>query len=110
MALQNVEILNAMQTDLGQKIKTLRVDGGATQNQLLMQLQADYLGVNLLRPQNIETTSLGAAYMAGLGVGLWGDLRELEKVWQLDQEFKCQMQAKNRKERLAKWSKVVATL
>src|SRR5260370_282539 len=81
MALQNVDILIAMEKDLGRKLKTVRVDGGAVENNLLMQLQADFLGVSVERPRNIESTALGAAFMAGLGCGFWSSKEEIEKVW-----------------------------
>jgi glycerol kinase len=107
MALQNAEILFAMERDLGKKLKAVRVDGGATQNNLLMQIQADYLGTPVLRPKNKETTSLGAALLAGLGAGVWKSLSELKSLWQLDQEFKVSMNAKSRKLRLEKWKLAV---
>ncbi len=107
MALQNVDILATMQKDLGKKIKSVKVDGGAAANDLLMQLQADYCGVNVVRPKNLETTALGAAFMAGLGAGVWKDLKEIKKVWKTDKEFKVKMTAKTRKERLQRWAAAV---
>lgn len=107
MALQNVDILLAMQKDLGKKMKTLRVDGGAAANNLLMQIQADYLGVQILRPKIIETTSAGAAYLAGLGVGFWRDLEEIRRVWQIEKEFDVEWKAKERKLRLEAWHKAI---
>ncbi len=103
MALQNVDILLTMQKDLGKKIKSVRVDGGAAANNLLMQLQADYCGVGVVRPHNLETTALGAAFMAGLGSGYWKDLKEIKKVWKIDKEFKVKMSSKERKERMIRW-------
>lgn len=107
MALQNVEILIAMQKDLGKKLGSLRVDGGATENATLMQMQADMLGVRVERPRNIETTALGAAFLAGLGCGFWKSQDELRKVSQIEKEFKVQWNAKLRKERLNEWQKAV---
>lgn len=107
MALQNVDILTTMQKDLGKKLKGVRVDGGAAANDLLMQLQADYCGVNVVRPQNLETTALGAAFMAGLGSGFWKDLKEIKKVWKVNKEFKVKMSVKERKERLLRWEKAL---
>lgn len=107
MALQNVDILVTMQKDLGKKLKGVRVDGGAAANDLLMQLQADYCGVNVVRPQNLETTALGAAFMAGLGSGLWKDMKEIKKVWKVNREFKVKMTAKARKERMLRWEKAL---
>ncbi|MFN7729062.1 MAG: glycerol kinase GlpK [Bdellovibrio sp.] len=107
MALQNCEILIAMQRDLGKKMKSLRVDGGASANNLLMQLQADYMGADVVRPQSVETTSMGAAYLAGLGVGYWKSLDEIKKVWKMDRTFASKMTLKDRKERLIKWQAAV---
>lgn len=103
MALQNVDILVTMQKDLGKKLKGVKVDGGAAANDLLMQLQADYCGVNVVRPKNLETTALGAAFMAGLGSGLWKDIKEIKKVWAVDKEFKVKMSSKDRKARMQRW-------
>lgn len=107
MALQNVDILLAMQKDLGKKLKEVRVDGGASANNLLMQMQADYLGVRISRPQMIETTVAGAAFLAGLGVGLWSDTKQIEKVWQSDRSFAPHMTSKQRADRLARWHTAV---
>ncbi len=107
MALQNTEILQAMEKDLGKKLKGLKVDGGASANNLLMQLQADYMGSTVTRPRQIETTSIGAAYLAGLGVGFWSSVDEIKRIWMVDQEFKSVMSGKSRKERLASWQKAV---
>ena len=107
MALQNVEILEVMQKDLGKKLKSIKVDGGAAINNLLMQLQADFSGVRVVRPKNIETTALGAAYFAGLGVGLWKSKEEILKIWKMDHEFKVHMNQKTRMARLQSWRKAV---
>ncbi|MGZ3771610.1 MAG: glycerol kinase GlpK [Bdellovibrio sp.] len=107
MALQNVDILLTMQKDLGKKLKSVKVDGGAAANDLLMQLQADYCGVNVIRPQNLETTALGAAFMAGLGSGFWKNIKDIKRVWKVNKEFKVKMSGKNRKERLASWEKAL---
>ena len=107
MALQNAEILLAMQKDLGKSLKSVAVDGGAAANNLLMQLQADYLGVEVVRPKMIETTSAGAAYLAGLGVGLWSDTREISKIWKTDKVFKSKMSIEDRNMRLLSWRKAV---
>lgn len=107
MALQNVDILNAMQKDLRKKIKSLRVDGGAVANNLLMQMQADFLGAQIVRPQLIESTSLGAAYLAGIGVGLWADQNEIKKIWKIDRSFESKLSAKARNARLDSWHKAI---
>lgn len=107
MAFQNVEILKAMEKDLGKKIKSLRVDGGATENNLLMQMQADFLGARTERPVNVETTSLGAAFLAGLGIGFWKGLSELKQTWALQAAFSPELPAKQRELRLKAWQKAV---
>jgi glycerol kinase len=108
MALQNVDILQAMEKDLGKRMKPLRVDGSACANNLLMQTQADVLGRKLIRPVLIETTVAGAAYLAGIGVGLWSGKKDVTAVWQAEQEFSVQMSAKARTARLASWHQAVA--
>lgn len=108
MALQNADILIAMEKDSGKKLRKLKVDGGAAANDLLMQLQADYLGTQIERPDIIETTVAGAAYLAGLGVGYWPSLKDIEKVWRLNKSFKPKMTTTQRKQRLVKWHKAVA--
>ena len=108
MALQNTEILLAMQKDLGRDLLSVRVDGGASANALLMQLQSDYLGVEVVRPKMIETTSAGAAYLAGLGAGVFSDLAEIKKIWKTDRTFKSKMSQPLRAERLERWSRAVS--
>ncbi|MEP5566787.1 MAG: glycerol kinase GlpK [Halioglobus sp.] len=104
MALQNADILRAMEADLGKRMKPLRVDGGAAANNLLMQIQADVLGRKLIRPQVIETTVAGACYLAGLGVGLWQSPAEVRRIWQSEREFAVQMNASTRRKRLDSWN------
>ncbi len=110
MALQNVDILEAMKKDLGKNIRGLKVDGGASANNLLMQLQSDYLAASITRPKMIETTSAGAAYLAGLGVGFWKDQAEIKKVWAIDKEFSPTLSAAQRSKRLKSWHKAIAML
>jgi len=107
MALQNVDILVAMEKDSGKKLREVRVDGGAAANNLLMQHQADYLGVTINRPKMIETTVAGAAYLAGLGVGLWPDLATVENVWRSDRTFAPAMAKSARADRLKRWHRAV---
>lgn len=107
MALQNVDILMAMEKDLGRKLKSVRVDGGAVGNDLLMQMQSDYLGVKVERPQLTESTVLGAAFLAGLGVGFWRDLKEIAQIWSLQKEFSPQLNAKLRQKKLQEWHAAV---
>jgi glycerol kinase len=107
MALQNAEIIWAMEKDLQKKLPALKVDGGACANNLLMQIQADYLGSKIVRPKGIETTAAGAAYLAGLGVGFWSSTDDIKKVWQKDHEFDSEMKPAARKDRLARWQKAI---
>jgi glycerol kinase len=104
MALQNADILRAMESDLGKRMKPLRVDGGAAANNLLMQIQADVLGRRLIRPHVIETTVAGACYLAGLGVGLWQNPAEVKNIWQAEREFSVKLSAGARRKRLSSWN------
>jgi len=108
MALQNVDILTAMGKDLGRKMGAVRVDGGAVANDLLMQMQADFLGVAVERPKQIESTVLGAAFLAGLGVGFWSGLVEIKKVWELEKSFVPHLAQKARKVKMEQWHRAVA--
>lgn len=92
IALQSMDVINAMKQDSKLSLESLRVDGGAAKNNLLMQIQADVLQSTLIRPVNVESTAMGAAYLAGLGVGLWNDFTELTELWQQDQLFSPHMQ------------------
>lgn len=103
MALQNVDILLAMKKDLKKPIRKVRVDGGASANQLLMQMQSDYLQVKVERPKNIETTTMGAAFLAGLGVGLWKSLSEIQKLSDVEKEFKPKIKNSAAKARHNRW-------
>jgi len=108
MAMQNVDLLLAMERGLDRRIKCLKVDGGAAADDLLMQMQADSLGVRCVRPRVIETTSAGAAFMAGLGVGIWKRPEDVRRVWKRDKEFVPATTAKQRSERLRRWRDAVA--
>ncbi len=92
MCYQTKDVFLAMQRDTGFKLKSLKVDGGAAANNFLCQFQADMLGVKVIRPKVIESTSLGAAYLAGLATGFWKDTREIKKYWRKDREFSAKMQ------------------
>ena len=107
IAFQNADILSAMQKDLGSPIESLNVDGGAAANNLLMQFQSDILGVRLRRPRYLETTSLGAVFAAGLGVGIWSDLAAIEKTWKEDRTFAPDFGAERRASELGRWSSAV---
>lgn len=106
-AYQTREVLDAMEKDSGVKLASLRVDGGMVQNELLMQFQADILGVPVVRPKVAETTSLGAAYAAGLAVGFWGGLDDLRKNWGVDKVWQPQMDAETRSRLYKGWLKAV---
>ncbi|MCC7440692.1 MAG: glycerol kinase GlpK [Bdellovibrionales bacterium] len=108
IAFQNVDILQAMQKDLGKPLARLNVDGGAAKNNLLMQFQSDVLGVELHRPRYSETTSLGAVFAAGLGAGVWKDLTDIEKSWQEDRRFAPRSDEKSREAELKRWTQAVA--
>ncbi|MCA9876175.1 MAG: glycerol kinase, partial [Thermomicrobiales bacterium] len=87
IALQTRDVITAMEADSGVPLRSLRVDGGAARNDLLLQIQADHLGVPVVRPRNVETTATGAAYLAGLGSRLWNSEADLEALWQIDRTF-----------------------
>ena len=107
IAYQTADVLEAMHADSGIAVTELRVDGGATQNDLLMQFQADVLGVPVVRPKIYETTALGAAYLAGLAVGFWKSTDALAAQWQLDRRFEPAMSAARRAALKAGWAKAV---
>ena len=96
-----------MVKDSGVRLSTLRVDGGATVNNLLMQMQADILGVRVVRPVVAETTALGAAYAAGLAVGIWTDLESLRSHWKVDREWEPRWSQDQREAAYAGWKKAV---
>ena len=107
IAFQSAELLAAMQADAPERLRELRVDGGATANNLLMQFQADLLGVPVVRPRVTETTALGAAYLAGLGVGYWQSPAEVATHWQVDRRFLPQLSREQAAERLRHWTRAV---
>ena len=107
IALQNVEILDAMKKDAG-ALTVLKVDGGASENSLLMQMQANLLATTCVRPQTVETTALGAAALAGLAVGVFASRDDVKRVWQQDASFAPSMSAEARAKKLATWQKAVA--
>ncbi|MFG6464392.1 glycerol kinase GlpK [Roseateles sp. DXS20W] len=106
IAFQSAELLQAMQND-GAALTELRVDGGASANDLLMQFQADLLGLPVLRPKVIETTALGAALLAGIGAGVYGSPEEVGSIWQLDRAFEPRMSRDEAGARLAQWDRAV---
>ena len=108
MALQNVDILRAMEKDIGSTMQSLKVDGGASANNFLMQLQADYLARPITRPEVIETTVAGACFLAGLGEGVWDSPSEVANVWRSDCSFDVGMTDAARDQRMASWQSAVA--
>ena len=107
IALQTVDVLTAMEADARIRLRELRVDGGASANDLLMQLQADLLNVPVIRPKVAETTALGAAYLAGLAVGFWKSEADIARQWQVDQRFKPAMKTADRKRITQGWSRAL---
>jgi glycerol kinase len=107
IALQTADLAEAMRKDSGQAIPLFKVDGGAAGNDLLMQLQADMLDVPVVRPRNLETTSLGAALLAGLGLGQWTTLEEIRGVWKAERTFKPKTTPEARSEAMARWRRAV---
>jgi glycerol kinase len=106
-AYQTREVLDAMNKDSGVALKSLKVDGGMVYNEMLMQFQADILGVPVVRPKVAETTALGASYAAGLAVGFWNDPDDLRKNWQMDKTWKPKMDEKSRSKIYKGWKKAV---
>ncbi|MFC1876120.1 glycerol kinase GlpK [Thermodesulfobacteriota bacterium] len=107
IALQNVEILQAMIADSNQPLVQLKVDGGASANNLLMQMQADFLGCRIIRPEMVETTALGAAFLAGLGAGVWQNFDDIASAWKMDREFQPGIDEQERLQVLHRWREAV---
>ena len=108
IAYQSAELLIAMQKDAACAVTELRADGGAARNELLMQFQADLLGIEVICPRVTETTALGAAYLAGLACGYWESLEAIEAQWQAERRYAPRMEADRRAELLARWGRAVA--
>ena len=107
IAYQTYDVLKAMEADSGISIKELRVDGGATANDLLMQFQSDMLQVPVIRPTVVETTALGAAYLAGLGVGFWSSVEDIQQQWQADRRFLPAMETARVRDLLKGWQRAI---
>ena len=107
IAFQCAEVLEAMQLDAGTELKELRVDGGASRNNLLMQFQADISGVPVIRPAITETTALGAAFLAGLSTGVWESCEEISALWRVDRVFEPSMTADRREYLMNQWARAV---
>jgi glycerol kinase len=107
IAYQTTDVLKAMEADAGMAIMELRVDGGATINNILMQFQADVLQVNVVRPRIYETTALGAAYLAGLATGYWANVEEIQRQWKADASFSPAMPPETVTELQKGWHRAV---
>jgi glycerol kinase len=107
IAFQTADVVTAMQKDATIPLKELRVDGGAARNNMLMQFQADILGVPVVRPEVTETTALGAAYLAGLGVGYWSTQDEIAAQWRMERCFEPQMSSASREAKLGVWARAI---
>ena len=107
IAYQTRDVLKAMEADAGMSIKELRVDGGATANNLLMQFQADLLNCKVIRPEITETTALGAAYLAGLATGFWESVDSIQKLWKSEREFIPAVDGFDVKEKIAGWERAI---
>ena len=107
IAFQTRDVIDAMQADSGIELGELRVDGGAAANDLLMQIQADVLGVPVVRPKNVETTVLGAAYLSGLASGVWGSREDVRQSWEVDRRFEPTWSDDERQRRYSAWQEAV---
>jgi glycerol kinase len=107
IAFQTMDVLHAMNADTGLPIKELRVDGGATVNNLLMQFQSDMIDCKVVRPRITETTAAGAAYLAGLAIGFWKNLDEIQQYWKEEKTFEPTIAAQIRKKQVQKWSRAI---
>lgn len=107
IAFQVADLLAAMEMDSGRKLSILRVDGGACASDLLMQTQADLLGLTVERPRNVETTALGAAMLAGLGAGVWSDIDSLTRIREVERKFAPTITVNDRRARMKVWKKAV---
>jgi glycerol kinase len=108
IAYQTRELVEAMEADAGEQLRELRVDGGAAANNFLMQFQADILGRPIVRPVDIETTALGAAYLAGLACGFWRSVEEIESFWRAERRFEPEMESGARERLFGEWKTAVA--
>ncbi|SDB28109.1 glycerol kinase [Flavobacteriaceae bacterium MAR_2010_188] len=110
IAYQTMDILKSMEADSGLNIQELRVDGGATVNNMLMQYQADVLNTTTVRPEIVETTAMGAAFLAGLAVGYWSDTDEIQSIWKVDRKFEPTQKREVIEKNIKGWYKAISTL
>lgn len=108
MAYQTYDVLHAMEQDLGKRLTSLKVDGGASRNNFLMQFQSDIINTSVLRPKCVETTAMGAAYLAGLTVGFWDSMDDIIRNWTIDREFRPNMEESECEKKLQGWIQAVA--
>ena len=108
VAYQVADLIDAMHADTGKRLKELRVDGGASQSEFLMQFQADLLRIPVIRPAITETTALGAAYLAGLAVGYWNSVEDITKQWRVEKIFEPRMPAAQAEELRSRWNSALA--
>jgi glycerol kinase len=108
IAYETRELVQAMEADSGEELRELRVDGGGSANDFLMQFQADILGKRIVRPSDLETTAVGAAYLAGLATGYFQSLDQVEKFWTAERVFEPRMSQDRRDELYAGWKKAIA--
>jgi glycerol kinase len=108
IACQSADVLRAMESDTGAPIKEIRVDGGAAQSDLLMQMQANLLGIPVRRPRTVETTALGAAYLAGLSSRVWKSIDQLKNQWQIDRTFETAISAADCRKIKTRWANAVS--
>jgi glycerol kinase len=107
IAYQTYDVLKSMEADTGINIAELRVDGGATVNNRLMQFQSDILNTKVVRPRITETTALGAAYLAGLAIGFWPDVETIQRQWQVEKTFTPAMDHQSRKQNVDGWKRAI---
>jgi glycerol kinase len=107
IAYQTMDVINAMQADANIEVKELRVDGGATANNFLMQFQSDVLNTKVIRPKITETTALGAAYLAGLAVGYWKNMDDISNQWQVEKIFEPQMESSQKNNLIKGWKRAI---
>jgi len=107
IVMQCAEVVDAMTRDAGLELSDLRVDGGAAANDFLLQLQADALGCDVVRPVTLETTALGAAYIAGIQAGVWRDFEEVAKQWRVSKRFHPKIDQRTRDEMTAAWQRAI---